>query len=232
LDPRDYVLTSFGGAGGLHVCALAEALGMRRALVPVQAGVLSALGMLVAAPSRELSRTLSRRLDRCQSQDIDAEFHQLEQQARQEMASEIQGHKLHIQYSVDLRYLGQSFTLNLPWQEASALTGAFHELHRERYGHDLQAPVELVNVRVSVAGEAPPFALSTLSAQESAAVAIRQVRLHGVSSPVNVYIRDQLKPGQVLNGPALIVETISTTFVEPGWCCQPDGYGNLLLSKV
>ena len=231
MDPRDFTLVSFGGAGGLHVCALADALGMQQAMVPVQAGVLSALGMLVASPSREMSRTLTRRLDQCDIAELEAGLGQLDEHARREMANEIRGHRVQSLYSVDLRYLGQSFTLNLPWQDLTSLESAFHELHRERYGHALEIPVELVNIWVRVEGEAPPFVLPHLDAADLPPPAIRQVKLYGLAQPVNMYSRDVLHATQQLQGPALIVEKVSTTYVAEDWLCRVDEHGNLLLSK-
>ena len=86
-DPRDYTLMSFGGAGGLHVCALAEALGMSRALVPVYAGVLSALGMLVARPARQLSHSLLQTLGTLVCTEMEARFTELAQQGCAELLS-------------------------------------------------------------------------------------------------------------------------------------------------
>ncbi len=231
VDPRQFTLVSFGGAGGLHVCALADALGMHQAMVPVQAGVLSALGMLVAAPSREMSRTLTRRLDQCAADELEIEFRQLEQHARLEMADEIAGQQVKTSCSVDLRYLGQSFTLNLAWQEIGMMETAFHELHRERYGHALASPVELVNVRVRVEGESPSFGLAQLDSANGMPDALRRVKLYGIGQVVNIYARETLKAGQHLQGPALIVEMVSTTFVAEDWECRLDAWGNLLLNR-
>jgi N-methylhydantoinase A len=233
IDPSAFTLVSFGGAGGLHVCALAESLGMDRALVPVQAGVLSALGMLVAAPSREQSRTLTRRLDDCDEPALQQALQMLRDEALADMASELRGRAADSHYSVDCRYLGQSFTLNLPWGSLAELAGRFHALHKQRYGHDLDIPVELVNIRVRLqAAEQPPQLQRrpALQAGEDAG-RVGDVELYGLSQPVPVYQRQPLGQGQLIDGPALVLEQVSTTYVQAGWRCEVDAWGNLLLIR-
>ena len=231
LDPGHYSLVSFGGAGGLHVCALAESLEMGSALVPVQAGVLSALGMLVAAPSREMSRTFTRLLDDCHEPALRQGFEALRDRALADMASELTGQVARSEYSVDCRYRGQSFTLNLPWTSLSELAPVFHSLHKQRYGHDLDMPVELVNIRVSVRGEPRSPSLPTLQpASDNRQGLLGEAKLYGVAQSVPLYQREQLGRGQVLEGPALVLEKVSTTYLQAGWTCEVDAWGNLLLS--
>ncbi|MGB1579900.1 MAG: hydantoinase/oxoprolinase family protein, partial [Nevskiales bacterium] len=121
-DPRDYSLMSFGGAGGLQVCALADALGMRRAIVPVYAGVLSALGMLVARPSRQLSQSLLKPLDAIDEQAIQQGFECLGAQGQAELLAEaVATAELKMIPSVDLRYAGQDACLNLAFENLAGL---------------------------------------------------------------------------------------------------------------
>ena len=138
VDQKDYTLVSFGGAGGLHVCALADALQMQRALVPANAGVLSALGMLAAEPSRERSITIKLLLRDCNVINIEEQFKQLHELAEQELREIAGDCDMQAQYSVDLRYHGQSYTLNLLWDTPEELEYAFHELHESQYGHRCQ----------------------------------------------------------------------------------------------
>ncbi len=231
IDPRNFVLTSFGGAGGLHVCALADALGLRAALVPVQAGVLSALGMLVAPPARHLSHTLTGLLDGFTDARLELQLQELAAQGRVALQAEgIAASDIRIAHRLDLRYRGQSSTLELPWQGISAGIAAFEQLHEQRYGHRLALPVELVTLRCSLQG--PPLAINLpglgspgpSSPQRTATVA-------GCAQPVPVYGRDELGAGQHIDGPALITETVATTWLAPGWHCVVDRVGNLLLER-
>ncbi len=229
-DPREFVLASFGGAGGLHVCALAEALEMKQAMVPVHAGVLSALGMLVAAPSREMSQTHTRLLQDCSEAELVSSFKRLEQKARQEMSTELKGQSVQVDYSVDCRYQGQSFTLDLPWTNLHQLATDFHALHDQRYGHSLDIAIELVNLRVSVKGQSPSFQLPLKQSSRDVVIQPQyQTDVYGVSQSVPVYQRDDLLPEQELLGPALIVEKVSTTFVAEHWSSVMDQSGSLLL---
>jgi N-methylhydantoinase A len=232
IDPRGFTLASFGGAGGLHVCALAEALGMRNAMVPVQAGVLSALGMLVARPGRQRLRTRLGLLDELEDGGLQRELAQLAEGGIAELCEEDQEREvIEIRYSLDLRYQGQSYTLNLPWQGCAATAAAFHRLHETRYGHRMDAPVELVNLRVALEGAAAPIGLQSLQARRYAEP-LEAVELIGEGGPVPRYEREQLAAGQRLEGPALITETVSTTWIEAGWSCRVDAVGNLLLEKI
>ncbi len=230
IDPRGLTLVSFGGAGGLHVCALAESLGMQQAMVPIHAGVLSALGMLVAPRSRQLSRTRIARLVSMPHEQIEAVYSELEVQGRQELIAEgVASAEIEVRRSLDLRYEGQSYYLNLPWDDIRSCEAAFHRLHAERYGHELDLPVELVNLRVGLASCPTSLVLASQSAGISSSP-YDQVSLYGLEQPAAVYARDGLVAGQQLTGPALFTETISTTYLAPDWCCEVDPAGNLLLS--
>ncbi len=230
VDPRNFVLTSFGGAGGLHVCALAEALGMARALVPVHAGVLSALGMLVAPPSRQLSRTLTGMLDAFSETSIETELQALAARGRAELEAEgVSAAAIKAAFSLDLRYQGQSYTLNLAWQGCAASRAAFEALHVQRYGHRLETPVELVTVRCGLHGTSLPVRLPRLANSHTGVP--RHASVAGYSRPVPVHARAGLCAGQRFAGPALVTETVASTWLPGGWSCVVDAVGNLLLER-
>jgi N-methylhydantoinase A len=234
VDPRQMTLASFGGAGGLHVCALAEALGMRQAMVPVHAGVLSALGMLTAPRGRQLSRTFQGLLEEMPAEVIETELAQLLEQGERSLTQEgVAKAEITARPSLDLRYHGQSYTLTVPWRVESGCLGsaeAFHLAHQERYGHRLDLPVELVNLRLQLQGPQPELPLALLEA-EAPALPSGRTNLHGVEGAVEVWARDTLTPGMALQGPALITEQVSTTYLASGWSCLIDPHGNLLLNR-
>lgn len=232
-DPADYTLLSFGGAGGLHVCALAEALGMRSAVAPVHAGVLSALGMLVARPGRELSHGLIRQPGQQLDGDaIETVFRDLETRAWQELALEgVDASSVECRRQADLRYLGQSHALLLDWQGIDATEAAFHDEHERRYGHRLDMQVEWVNLRVSASAPVPELVLPPLPAATADPVAAAYQRVVGEDSPVPVYQREALCAGQRFAGPAIVSEDVATTFIDRGWFAEVDEAGNLLLAK-
>jgi len=232
VDPGNHVLVSFGGAGGLHVCTLAEALGMRRALVPVQAGVLSALGMLVAPRARQLSRTVAGVLTGFAADDLQQQLETLADAGRAELQAEgVAAAEIHAEFSLDLRYRGQSSALTLAWQGVAATGAAFHQAHERRYGHRLNTPVELVNLRCNLRGAAPPISLPELPPAHQGATAPGHARVCGCGDDVPVWPRTLLGSGAAFTGPALITETVATTWLPSGWHCRVDALGNLLLER-
>ncbi|MDH5653307.1 MAG: hydantoinase/oxoprolinase family protein [Gammaproteobacteria bacterium] len=229
IDPRTLTLVSFGGAGGLHVCALAEAMGMQQALVPLHAGVLSAFGMLVAPRERQLSRTLNIPLASIGESELQDRFAELAAQGKAALREEgVSESSLQTRPSLDLRYQGQSYTLNIPWHAQAAAAEAFHALHLERYGHRLELPVELVNVRMAVQSPADE---PTLHYVPESGHEVHEVQVFGIDQSVPLYYRQALQPGTMLIGPALIVETVATTWLAPGWQCEVHAMGHLLLGK-
>lgn len=232
LDPRDYTLTSFGGAGGLHVCALAEALGIRRAMVPIHAGVLSALGMLATPPGRLLTCTWLGQLDARSDRQIEQRLKALAVEAVAALAREgLDPADLRTASSLDLRYRGQSYTLNLGWEGRAATAEAFHRLHQARYGHRLQLPIELVNLRVRVTG-VPPALTLTRTDSEVVAPQVQRVSVAGCEQPVPVLQRTALAGTDPVPGPAVILDTVSTTWLAPGWTARPDALNNLHLDRL
>ncbi len=231
IDPRAFTLASFGGAGGLHVCALAESLEMARAMVPVHAGVLSALGMLAAGSGRQLSKAWPGLLDSMDEDEIQRQLDGLAAGGVASLVAEgVDEGKLRRDYSLDLRYQGQSYTLNVPWVDIAGALEAFTHRHRSRYGHHMAVPVELVNLRVGLAAPGARFALSRVSKDRSAKPFPR-AKVYGIDGGVPVLRREDLRAGQRFAGPALITETVATTWLAPGWGCEVDGVGNLLLCK-
>jgi N-methylhydantoinase A len=233
LDPREYVLTTFGGAGGLHVCALAEALGIKHALVPAHAGVLSALGMLVAPRARQLSHTLNGDLAGFDERRIDDALRQLALQGRQSLLAEgVPAEEIAAEYRLDLRYRGQSYTLTVAWEGRDATIAAFHSAHLSRYGHKLDAAVELVNLRCGLRGRPPPVVLEPVASATQRTSRPGRARLYGHEGDVAVWRRSDLYAGQRISGPALVTETVATSYLAPDWECVVDRGGNLVLDRT
>jgi len=227
IDPRPYALMTFGGAGGLHVCALADALGMKTAIVPINSGVLSAFGMLAAPRSRELSRSLLGELSVDLTDDIEKGFALLVKEGQAELVAEgLSVKDIKVKYVVDLRYVGQSYTLPIPWDNASSAIVSFHAMHNNRYGHELDLSVELVNLRVSLSGEMPKPHLSMQTTRPKDSDVPFET-----DKGMRIYQRKKLMSNDVIHGEALIVEQVATTYLAPSWQCEVDNIGNLVLSK-
>jgi len=237
IDPRKLTLTSFGGAGGLHVCALANALNMKNAMVPIHAGVLSALGMLVAPKGREYSHTVNCAL--IHSDDvkgkIDAELTNLVEQGRCALADEaVKEEEIDFLTSLDCRYQGQSYTLNTPYNSKNKNSieesqQQFIKQHHQRYGHSLELPVELVTVRASIKSKQNGIVLEKIHTKQPAQP-YTVSRL--LNNNMDVYQRDDVAVGQAITGPILITETTATTFIDKGWQCTMDAFGNLILARL
>jgi N-methylhydantoinase A len=229
-DPARFTLCCFGGAGGLHICDLAEQLGLRKALIPVHAGVLSALGMLVAPRQRQLARTLLCQLQSVDAATIEAGLQQLAAKGSEQLLQEgIEAELISCRFSLDLRYQGQSFSLNIQWQgTVDAAITAFHQQHQQRYGHVMELAVELVNLRASVSADTRLLTLPTVAVSTTGATS---ATLYGIEQPVPVLQRDSLRIGAVYAGPMLIIEQVSTTWLKCGWHVRRDTTGNLLLTR-
>ena len=232
IDPRECSLTSFGGAGGLHVCALADALSMREALVPVHGGVLSALGMLAAPRGREYARSIKEPLAKMSIKDINEHIALMLKQGQQALNKEGVGEgELQMEAVLDLCYQGQSSSLMVAWKNIDDATERFHIAHQKRYGHRLELAVELVTIRLRLRQKSVALDISVLTAVSEQCEPV-YINVHGTKKPVPVYKREKLVESQILEGPALITEKVSTTWLAKGWKAHLHDSGNLLLKRI
>jgi len=245
-DPREFTLVAFGGAGPLHACELAEALRLPRVLVPPYPGVLSALGMVVARPTKEMRAAAMLPVPPQDgpawqevAERLRARLAELEERGRQELLDEgfsLAG--LQREVLLDLRYLGQSYELTVAVEEPhpSRFLPRFHALHRERYAHaDPGRPVEVVNLRLRLTLPGAQVALPPLpegGPDPSAALVARRPLWCGRRVQAPVYRREALRAGNRIAGPALVVQEDATTLVPPGWRGSVDAAGNLLLEAT
>ena len=216
-DPRRFALCAFGGAGGMHACELADLLGMPRAIVPVHAGVLSALGMATAAPGRELTRSVLAPLGEASPQALENQYRTLEAQVRRQLAADgvdPEG----TERRADLRYRGQSFTLTLSWHGPEAAREAFHQAHQRRFGHALDDEVELVTLRVRGHGRAITLDLTPAPGPLG----------YDATATVD---RWSLSVGQARPGPLTVLDATGACWVPRSWTVRRDATGNLMLER-
>lgn len=201
-------------------------------MVPRYAGVLSALGMLVAPRARQLSQTFNKVLNKLSGDEIEQRFALLYQQGLSALTEEGVAEKdIMTEYSLDCRYLGQSYFLNVKWQNIKTAIEDFQKLHAKRYGHQLDLEVELVNLRLSLKSQTEEMQLPGVDKNKSTSTEQHFTCLYGVNNDVQIVHRDDLSCGEKIMGPALITETVSTTYLAPGWSCEVDKSGCLLLTK-
>jgi N-methylhydantoinase A len=236
-DPREYVLVAFGGAGGLHACELAAALRMLGVLLPKFPGALSALGILRADVAKDFSQTirLPVQLARDLRRILHGYFARLEARGVREMRQEgFAPRHLRMERQVDARYVGQSYELTVP--AGGDFVAAFHRAHEKRYGYaDPQRQIEVVNVRVRLAGAVPkPDLPRSRAGKPDARPAITDRRtaiFAGRRLVTAVYDRARLRTGHRFGGPAIVAEYSATTVVPPGWQALVDAYENIRLRR-
>jgi N-methylhydantoinase A len=243
-DPRDFALVAFGGAGGLHACALAEALSIPFVIVPALPGALSALGILVSDVVKDYSRTVLWSVaGKIPHPRVQAEFGALQKQSAKDFQKEAWQGRVHYQRSVDIRYRGQGYELNLPFSKN--LLKEFENEHRRRYGYaHAAAEVELVTLRVRATVKSPPLRVTaddagtghmgkidhegTAAPSTSSGQALGRsgrakpnslssnkapVWFDGKKLATAIYSRGDLQPGRSHHGPATVTEYSATTVV-------------------
>ncbi|MDO4561350.1 MAG: hydantoinase/oxoprolinase family protein [bacterium] len=244
IDPRDFSLLAFGGAGSVVGNFLIEELHINSVLVAPTPGTLCALGALNADFLNDSVASINDLLINIPMQKLREKFQILNENAKnwledQNISQRISGSKY--VFSMDLRYHGQSYETEMEikpeWLEAndhSQITEAFHELHKRYYGHnDKKAQPEIVNLKVRVVGytHKPPYALLPEAEGEAKIESTRQVMCKGKLYEANIYSRNDLRAGHVISGPAVVEQDDTTTVILDGWEGKVDTYGNLIITR-
>jgi len=231
-DPRVFSLLSFGGAGGLHPADLARGLGIPRVLVPPVASTLSAYGMLVADVIKDYSQTVMLPGD-TPFQKLSDLLAELAQRGTTDVLAEGTDPKdIHLEPSLDMRYRGQSYELNIPF--APTLLEVFHQQHQATYGYAKpEANIEIVNLRLRAIGKSTPPPLHSQPLgdpnPQQAYLDTRAVIFHHVPTPTPFYQAEELRPGNRLRGPAVVVRSDTTILLSPTDQAWVDGLNNIII---
>jgi N-methylhydantoinase A len=231
-DPPDFTLVSFGGAGGLHACDLARGLGMCRVLIPPGASTLSAFGMLTAEVVKDYVQTVMLPGDTLYL-ELERRLEPITERGQKEVAAEgIPPGRISLHPELDMRYRGQSYELTVPFSPGFAET--FHRAHQQAYGHSQSsAPVEIVNLRLRVVGAVrpPPLPQAEIGPPDPAQAldGHRSLVTGGDVAQVPFYRGERLRPGQVMTGPAVVVQKDTTIFLSRGDRARVDGRYNLVV---
>lgn len=242
LDPREFTLVSFGGAGSLHAAALAEIIGIREILVPIHQGVFSAFGLMTADMRVDESVTANFRSDLVLPERVDAILQRLRDQALTRIRREgYEGNPL-VEAVVEMRYLGQNYSVDVPVTLASnggsatpleQLYVAFHTEHRRLYGYDIPDEIiEFVNFKVAAVGPTENPTVRELAVGEPPRPKGERAvyfKAAGGWNPTPIFERSALAVGTRLAGPAVVEEPMATTLLHPGETLEVDSLGNLLL---
>ncbi len=233
-DPRSFALVAFGGAGGLHACDLAQALRIPQVIVPLMPGALSAYGILVSDVVKDYSRTVMRSIGpRPSIGPIREQFAALEQKAKREFRYEGWEGKVHFERSADLRYRGQGFELNVAF--SPDLVTEFHREHHFRYGYshpDREVELVTLRLRARIRGRRESATLFSRGGSFARKSEKRPVWSGGRWVATVLHERAGLRPGQRLQGPAIIAEYSATTFIPSGSTFRVDMAGNLLIESA
>lgn len=239
-DPRNFGLVAFGGAGPVHASGVADRLGMETVIVPLAGGVLSAYGLLAADERHDAVRTRRRRLADVDTETVKAIYGELAAQVREQVRDR---EAARVEFTADLRYVGQSYELEVSldsptgetgttdgWIDPDSIAERFHEAHHRTYGYRDAEPIELVTLRASATvergverGDYAP----TVEPERNR----RQVWFDGASHGASVAARRGLTAGEAVQGPAVLEQRESTTVVPPDWCGTIQDDGTLVMRK-
>ncbi|MEV8091380.1 hydantoinase B/oxoprolinase family protein [Streptomyces nigra] len=238
-DVTRYALTTFGGAGGQHACKVADSLGIRTVLVPPMAGVLSALGIGLADTTAMREQSVEAPLEPASMGGVHKTADDLEAAARAELLDEdVPAARIRVTRRAQLRYDGTDTTLTVELTDPDTMRRAFEERHRATYSFTLDRPIVVEALSVEATGITEPPDLSALAprstAPEGSPEAPRTVPLHtgGTWRDVPLHRREQLAPGAVVTGPAIIAESGATTVVDDGWRAGTSDDGHLVMERV
>jgi N-methylhydantoinase A len=245
IDPREYALVAFGGAGPLHGAEVAQMLGIPEVVVPPFPGINSAIGLLTTDLKYDVVRTAFLVSTQVDLERLNGDLAAMEDVLRQQLAADgLDASAARFQRSADARYVGQGYELRLELPASrigareleSALAG-FHALHEREYGHHFaQSPIELVNLRVSAVAEVPkirvppkPQGGSLAAARLRTDKAVFRVGVELASFETTFYDRSRLPVGEPIPGPAIILQVDSTTVVPHGCTAEVHESGSIIL---
>ena len=245
-DPREFALVALGGAGPLHANALSILIGSWPSIIPPAPGVLSALGFLHSDIRNEFSRTVISTLDKVDKREMKRSFAELSRQAREWLDGEripARQHKLELQ--VDLRYYRQGYEfpidVDLKWLEQkngfAPMVERFKRIHQQNYGFNIDHEIEVVNLRVVALGVVPKLELHKIrdgagrgrEGRQAIVDSKHAIHSRGRRLPAPIYDRYRLRCGEVVTGPAVIIQKDSTALILPRHSGHVDDYGNILI---
>ena len=233
-DPREFTLFAFGGAGGMHAAYLARQLSIPQVFVPKTPGILSAIGMLMADVIKDYSQTVMCMADSVQGADMENYLDPLREQAVQNLVEEgIARSNVALEAFLDMRYEGQSYEIITPF--TADFIDAFHQLHEKTYGYRNDRPVQIVNVRLRARGvpQKPTFAKIGQGGEAPADASYlgnQKAIFEGNAIDTPIFQRESLLAGNVIGGPAIIVEYSSTIIIPPFTAAKVDPYGNIVMN--
>jgi N-methylhydantoinase A len=248
IDPRNYTLVAFGGAGPLHGAEVADMLGIPEVIVPPHPGITSAVGLLISDLRYDAIRTSFQVSGAVDLARINSDFAAMAKELEARfIADGIDLSKVTFERRGDLRYVGQGYELRVPFPDGALDDAAmakafeaFHEVHKREYGHHFaDSGIEIVNLRLIGAASAAKIAKpkpaggnSSASAKVRSGIGTFRVAGKLADYPTDFYRRDLLPIGERIAGPAIILQMDTTTVVPPQHTFEADAAGNLIIRRV
>jgi N-methylhydantoinase A/oxoprolinase/acetone carboxylase beta subunit len=241
LDPRDFTMLSFGGAGSVHACAVADELGIRRVIFPVDASTLSARGLLMADIEHAFSRSGVRSFDAHALDWVRSSVESLKSEGAARLETDgIAPVQQQFSLSADLRYRGQAFELTVPWGDAALdengvrdVSLRFHDQHAQRFSYaNPDDMVELVTLRLAAIGRmSRPKIIAQDALAETSATGTRRVHVDGQWREIAVWRRNTISQSAEVVGPAIVDEDYTAVYVGPGWSLKLGSEGHLVATR-
>ncbi len=240
LDSRNFALCCFGGGGPLHACSLADRLSISKVIVPPYPGVWSAFGLLTADIKHNFIKSIIKPLNQLVLPLLDSSFEELVHDGIKLCIEDgFSQNEILIDKSVDIRLVGQSYEITVPFSESvKEISESFDKAHEQAYGYSTpEAPHEIINIRVSAFVQLPKFSLAKLPHGEEepspeSFVEVRRVFLHGKWEEVNVYRKLHLCSGNKIIGPSIIEQADSTILVDSGWMMEVLEDGHIIMKRI
>jgi N-methylhydantoinase A len=224
LDPRDFALVAFGGAGPMHACSLAKDLGIKKIIIPYLPGAYSAYGILVSDVRSDLSKSILKPLEEA-IKLMEGTFSELKDMALGDLKKQgISESETQFLFSLDLRYHGQSYEINVDL--GGDLSDKFNKKHKRLYGYsNPDEPIEIVNVRLKTVTKRSQTKPPNPREGSNEPIGSRMMLFKEGPMEGKVYFRGDLSPGLSGIGPAVIYEETATTVIPPGFVFSVDGFG-------
>ena len=237
IDPREFSLVAFGGAGSMHAVWLAEELDIKEIIVPNDPGTFSAWGMLQTDIRRDLTVNFYQNFQTLEQNKLLESYNNLKVEATELLKNEnVQESNMNFSLTADMRYIGQEYYVNVNLTEPFSLeeiNKSFHETYEKQYGHSTpEGPCEFINLRLIAMGQIEKSG-SIKSASEDTEIleSKREVIFNQKPHQTNVFNRQKIESNKKFNGPAIIQESTATTIIPPNYSIVKDDFGNIIITK-
>ena len=237
IDPREFSLVAFGGAGSMHAVWLAEELEINEIIVPNDPGTFSAWGMLQTDIRRDLTVNFYQNFQSLEKQKLLDNFNKLKNEATELLKSEnVNEFDMSFNLTADMRYIGQEYYVNVDINEnidLDEINKNFHSTYEKQYGHSTpEGPSEFINLRLIATGKIKKSdSVKSIENDETIKDSIRKIIFNQKEFETKIYARHNIKSNQKFDGPAVIEESTATTVIPPNYSIIKDEFGNIIITK-